>query len=159
MHRLIPSPAENVGPKSCGTPAPPSTLLLLPVLAVLTVLLELVLMLVKQRKEILEMQLVLLVVAAVAWSLLQLLFCPLSNSHKTNSSSNNNKSSNNSKRAVVGAPLVGKSLMLNTVKEANERFLLQASPTVPAAAVFKLVSQRLPLPKSVEDFIKRLFNR
>jgi hypothetical protein len=53
----------------------------------------------------------------------------------------------------------GKGLVSHTIKEANKRFLLQDTPTVPACAVFKVATKHLPLPKSVHDFIQRLFTR
>ena len=54
---------------------------------------------------------------------------------------------------------VGKALVLHTIKEANKRFLLQDVPTVPASAVFKVLTRHVPLPKSVHEFIQRLFSR
>lgn len=53
----------------------------------------------------------------------------------------------------------GKGLVSHTIKEANKRFLLQDTPTVPACAVFKVATKHLPLPKSVHEFIQRLFTR
>lgn len=47
----------------------------------------------------------------------------------------------------------------STIKEANRRFLLQETPLVPASAVFRLVTKSIPLPKSVHEFIQRLFVR
>lgn len=56
-------------------------------------------------------------------------------------------------------PDSAKGLVTLTIKEANKRFLLQDSPSVPACAVFKVATKHLPLPKSVHDFIQRLFTR
>lgn len=53
----------------------------------------------------------------------------------------------------------GKTLSAQTLKEANRRFLLQESPSVPASAIFKVLTKHIPLPKSVHEFIQRLFSR
>lgn len=53
----------------------------------------------------------------------------------------------------------GKSLSVQTIKESNKRFLLQESPSVPASAIFKVLTKHIPLPKSVHEFIQRLFSR
>ena len=50
-------------------------------------------------------------------------------------------------------------LSAHTVRESNKRFLLQESPQVPASAVFKVLTKHIPLPKSVHEFIQRLFAR
>jgi len=64
-------------------------------------------------------------------------------------------------QAVTPIPLAlgGKEMVLHTIKEANRRFLLQDAPLIPASAVFRLITQNIPLPKSVHDFIHRLFAR
>lgn len=45
----------------------------------------------------------------------------------------------------------------HTVLESNKRFLLHARSPMPAAAVFQMISRMLLLPKSVEEFVLRLF--
>lgn len=52
-----------------------------------------------------------------------------------------------------------KGLVALTIREANRRFILQDAPLIPASAVFRLVTKNIPLPKSVHDFIHRLFAR
>jgi hypothetical protein len=69
--------------------------------------------------------------------------------HKPKSSADSATSSTPSQRADVAS----------TIKEANKRFLLQEAPLVPASAVFRLVTKSIPLPKSVHEFIQRLFVR
>jgi hypothetical protein len=61
--------------------------------------------------------------------------------------------------AVDGAPSSQRVDVSSTIKESNRRFLLQDTPLVPAAAVFRLVTKSIPLPKSVHEFIQRLFVR
>jgi len=47
----------------------------------------------------------------------------------------------------------------HTIGTSNKRFVSQDVPILPAVALFQVVSKQLPLPKSVEDFIQRLFTR
>lgn len=47
----------------------------------------------------------------------------------------------------------------HTIRVSNKRFVTQDVPILPAVALFKVVSKQLPLPKSVEEFIQRLFTR
>lgn len=47
----------------------------------------------------------------------------------------------------------------HTIRASNKRFVTQDVPILPAVALFKVVSKQLPLPKSVEEFIQRLFTR
>ena len=51
------------------------------------------------------------------------------------------------------------SLLLLTVRNTNKQYILQSSPILPAVTIFKILSKKLPLPKSIEDFIRRLFSR
>jgi len=47
-----------------------------------------------------------------------------------------------------------------SIRVAVLRFMLQASPQIPASAIFKALTEKLlPLPDSVEDFISRLFKQ
>ena len=50
-------------------------------------------------------------------------------------------------------------LIAHTIREANRQYLLQHIPIIPAAAIFRLVTKNIPLPKSVHEFIQRLFTR
>jgi hypothetical protein len=58
----------------------------------------------------------------------------------------------------LASNLAGRKLMLHTIMEANKRFLLQVIPTVPASAVFQILTWNLPLPQTVYSFIQRLFS-
>lgn len=66
------------------------------------------------------------------------------------------KSNNTAENTV---PETAMELVILTIKEANKRFVLQDAPSVPACAVFKVATKHLPLPKSVHEFIQRLFTR
>ena len=56
-------------------------------------------------------------------------------------------------------PLSRAAALSHTIRVSNKRFVTQDVPILPAVALFKVVSKQLPLPKSVEEFIQRLFTR
>lgn len=62
--------------------------------------------------------------------------------------------------ALSPSPRLSRAAALShTIKASNNRFVTQDVPILPAVALFKVVSKQLPLPKSVEEFIQRLFTR
>lgn len=68
-------------------------------------------------------------------------------------------SSTISPESAQAPTLTGKELFLHTIRESNRRFVLLDAPVIPASAVFRLITKNIPLPKSVHDFIHRLFAR
>jgi hypothetical protein len=75
------------------------------------------------------------------------------NNHTHNNNNNNNHNSSTYNKFEGGKH----DLVFYSKNEMKKRFLLQNAPAIPASVVFKNLSIKLTLPKTVEDFVCKLF--